>query len=579
MQNTQLTKLLLANSAHEVRTPLNAIINYLEIALEGSLDQETRENLARSHSASKSLIYVINDLLDLTKMEEGQDLVRDDAFDLSTTLREATDMFTKDAQRKQLVYNIHEYPGLPTVVVGDQRRVRQIISNLIANAIQNTSSGSITVEAWIPVQNQTPGKVEVEFAVQDTGAGMSESKVEALFRDLEQVTGEDEELPIGDKQIEVAETKKSTLGLGLALVARCIKNMDGQLRLKSEEGKGSRFVIQLCFNLPEEQRYTKEITGETTAEDLPASDEVPATPPATEGGIMLIERTFEKTEPFPLSRQHSIDTVKSQGSLDSYKSQGSLKSLKSQSSGKSDVDRLIDAIQEPYILNKGDGGDLEKRRNSCGSAYVPNGSPACSSRSSIRSNMTSIPGQETVMDSRQPIRAVRIPDEQDLTPIARESPRRTHQKVLFNVEGTMNNEPSRRKGSPECLRILVAEDDPINSKILNKRLEKLGHQVYLTVNGEECAGAHAEKSNIFDVVLMDIQVSPPNHLLSSCALTHGPDAHRGRPHFNKDDPIIREMPFARLVVQQRRRQWTPANLRRFSLISREGCAGLQRYRF
>lgn len=72
MQSSKLTRLLLANSAHEVRTPLNAIINYLEIALEGSLDKETRENLARSHSASKSLIYVINDLLDLTKTEEGQ---------------------------------------------------------------------------------------------------------------------------------------------------------------------------------------------------------------------------------------------------------------------------------------------------------------------------------------------------------------------------------------------------------------------------------------------------------------------------------------------------------------------------
>ena len=76
LQNSQLTRLLLANSAHEVRTPLNAIINYLEIALEGALDTETRDNLAKSHSASKSLIYVINDLLDLTKTEEGGELTK-----------------------------------------------------------------------------------------------------------------------------------------------------------------------------------------------------------------------------------------------------------------------------------------------------------------------------------------------------------------------------------------------------------------------------------------------------------------------------------------------------------------------
>ena len=97
LQNSQLTRLLLANSAHEVRTPLNAIINYLEIALEGQLDQDTRENLSRSHSASKSLVYVINDLLDLTKTEGGQTLVKDEPFDLLQTLKEATDAFIGDA--------------------------------------------------------------------------------------------------------------------------------------------------------------------------------------------------------------------------------------------------------------------------------------------------------------------------------------------------------------------------------------------------------------------------------------------------------------------------------------------------
>ena len=188
LQSSQLTRLLLANSAHEVRTPLNAIINYLEIALEGSLDQETRDSLAKSHSASKSLIYVINDLLDLTKTEEGHELTKDDIFSLTQTIREVTDMFRGDAKRKQLEFVLTEHPGVPGLVIGDQRRTQQALSNIIANAIQNTVTGGVTVECW--VAHREGRRVDVEIAVQDTGAGMAASKLDALFRELEQVQTE-----------------------------------------------------------------------------------------------------------------------------------------------------------------------------------------------------------------------------------------------------------------------------------------------------------------------------------------------------------------------------------------------------
>jgi signal transduction histidine kinase len=120
---------------------LNAIINYLEIALEGVLDQETRDNLSKSHSASKSLIYVINDLLDLTNTEEGQELIKDEVFDLPLTIRETAESFRRDAKRKGLEYEVIEHPGLPQLVQGDQRRVRQAVSNITANAFQNTTNG------------------------------------------------------------------------------------------------------------------------------------------------------------------------------------------------------------------------------------------------------------------------------------------------------------------------------------------------------------------------------------------------------------------------------------------------------
>lgn len=171
LQNSRLTRLLLSNSAHEVRTPLNAIINYLEIALEGTLDQETRDNLARSHSASKSLIYVINDLLDLTKTEEGNDLVKDEIFDFVACVREATEPFKKDAARKGIDYEVIEHPGLPRAVFGDQRRIRQAVTNITANAVEHTSKGHVKVECFCTfVEGQ---KIRVEIVVEDTGNGMS----------------------------------------------------------------------------------------------------------------------------------------------------------------------------------------------------------------------------------------------------------------------------------------------------------------------------------------------------------------------------------------------------------------------
>lgn len=180
LQNSRLTRLLLANSAHEVRTPLNAIINYLEIALEGSLDQETRDNLARSHSASKSLIYVINDLLDLTKTEEGNDLVKDEIFDFVACMREATEPFKKDAVRKGIDYEVIEHPGLPRAVFGDQRRIRQAVANVTANAVEHTTKGHVKVECLCTsVEGQ---KVRVEIVVEDTGNGMSMATLPRAFQ-------------------------------------------------------------------------------------------------------------------------------------------------------------------------------------------------------------------------------------------------------------------------------------------------------------------------------------------------------------------------------------------------------------
>jgi signal transduction histidine kinase len=264
MQNNQLMRLLLANTAHEFRTPLNAIINYLEIALDSSLNHETRENLSRSHSASKSLVYIINDLLDLTNAENGQKLIKDEVFNLSETLCEATNIFWEEAKQKNVNLQVVQHSELPPVL-GDQRRVRQVITNLISNAVQHTSSGAVTIESCIIPEPCEPGYISVEVAIHDTGAGMSQETMETLFCELEQVSNK-EYIQKPKSSAGTCDTgsmeSSSVLGLGLALVARIVRNMDGQLSLKSEEGTGSCFKPRLKFPLPsEEGANTKVASG------------------------------------------------------------------------------------------------------------------------------------------------------------------------------------------------------------------------------------------------------------------------------------------------------------------------------
>ncbi|KIW04419.1 hypothetical protein, variant [Verruconis gallopava] len=544
LQKSQLTRLLLANSAHEVRTPLNAIINYLEIALEGTLDQETRENLAKSHSASKSLIYVINDLLDLTKTEEGVELIKGESFDLKATLKEATESFHSDAKRKGISYEVVEHPGLPNNVIGDQRRVRQAITNITANAIQATSQGSVTVEMY--VSGQMEQHIDVEVVVTDTGKGMSDQTVDAIFRDMEQVQSEmldpasfEQE---GDgKKVTPAGKEGRTLGLGLAVVARIIRNMNGQMRLKSEEGKGSRFALQFPFELPSGDEQVKLAP--------PGPSSLISLSETGKDEILLVKKDTPRSRTGSVSSGSLLQKRNSADSLHSMNSKKSVKSVGSAQSARSDVDRLIEAIQGPHMAEekrplhpaRGSRGShsrpsLEMRHSYAGDPTNSQFAKAQSVEQALASNeeiqdrpvVAPTPGEEQLPFSNAPVRAIKVPDDEE-TPISPQ-PRRPDSAgaVMTDIRHAIN-ESGKDKSSEDSHRqersskildakemvILVAEDDPINSKIVKKRMESRGHKVRLTTNGEECATAYCEGSGEYDAVLMDIQMPIVDGLTST----------------------------------------------------------------
>ncbi|KAJ5949799.1 CheY-like superfamily [Penicillium verhagenii] len=526
MQNSQLTRLLLANSAHEVRTPLNAIINYLEIALEGALDTETRESLTKSHSASKSLIYVINDLLDLTNTETGQALIKDEAFDLKSTLQEAFDMLSGEAKRKNIAFSITIQPGIPPKVIGDQRRIRQVFSNIISNAIQQTASGAVIVDMWRSANQDTSDHIAVEMMVVDTGAGMSKTKLEALFSELEQVSTENYEGEDEKQLLDDQPQQQRVLGLGLALVARIVYSMKGQLGVKSEEGKGSRFKVILQFGLPDGSSVDT-----PTESNAPPHANIPPTPMISDQEFTLPRGGNEPREARREDRRRSSESLRSGGSS---------------RSGRSHADRLISAMQEPPLLKRAPSETSEIHRfrhstspQSTGYLQSSVGSPSNSHQrlsSKVQQDPLAtlstvthtppltlqpmltppIPGTENIRDSGVPMGPVRISErkpkhvisylrEQSYFPLVSPQPADPCE-TISTVDKSSTTSASMALSNSQPLRVLVAEDDPINSKIIHKRLTKLGHTVELTGNGEACATAFSTQSGAFDVVLMDIQM-------------------------------------------------------------------------
>lgn len=241
-QTKKLTSLLLSNASHEVRTPLNHIINYLELALNGPLDQETRTNLTQSHTASKSLLFTINDLLDLTRLESGIQTSFNEQFNIHGIIEEATFLYRQEAKRRKIEFEV-DVGDSPKMVVGDARKVKTVLQNLTANALKYTTTGSVSVRCGVrevTEELRRIGRTTVEIIVADTGCGIPTSKLEMIFREFEQVETS-QSRPNGE----------TSVGLGLAVAARNVEQLGGQLRVESKVGEGSRFSFSIPLTLPD----------------------------------------------------------------------------------------------------------------------------------------------------------------------------------------------------------------------------------------------------------------------------------------------------------------------------------------
>lgn len=241
----------LASMSHEIRTPMNGILGYLQLLERTRLDTQQSEFVETIKTSSDMLLNIINDVLDISKIEAGKMDLENIPFDIRSAVETAVALFDARAREKGLKLGTHISSLIPTYVIGDPTRLKQIISNLVSNAVKFTHKGKVSVE--LDIRSETDTKAEISFKVVDTGIGISEEDIFKLFQMF--------------NQIDSSSTRKyGGTGLGLSISRKLVTMMGGEIKVESEKGKGTSFSFIL------EMEKAKEPSKVDTLE-INASDE------------------------------------------------------------------------------------------------------------------------------------------------------------------------------------------------------------------------------------------------------------------------------------------------------------------